>query len=530
VEVLALVKRTRGELGRVFGWDARLESSCIAVLCCLYRRARGEQWAGRGGSGRFGCSVAQLVMGLAPIMGWTGIPDRKDADALARFVERHRASVRRWLDWLALTGLVSHTPQQDEDGVWWRTIIELHPAPEIDEELLGEVVERRAGWPERERRRQARGRRRNLTAILRRARLTRVERRARGVQRRHRLTECAQRQHVREAVAESLERAAKTHLGHPFGVSTTSRTSPDKLLQDETSRRGLTRATTQFSKPTSTPPTSTTITEENQPERGEKVRWTVYDKVMAIRFSRTDKEWEPFINSLSTRLTKLLEWPQEQLCPRRRLIEAWATAAHGPVMAAAGARRLALWREHAEHHGPRLDRALARYGRCATVRPPGWPVGPVAAFVRFLAEHTPRQDGPEHGMAYDVQRFNELTKQMSAYAHYKRAEHLELAARRARRRQRLQEVAAMVNERLRFRIPDAGADALLRRASELLESDHPAHQAAGGAMCAQAMRDRQLAERDRRLLAGEHPGSTDRRYGAACAYAKRWGLKLPPGS
>ena len=32
--------------------------------------------------------------------------------------------------------------------------------------------------------------------------------------------------------------------------------------------------------------------------------------------------------------------------------------------------------------------------------------------------HTPRQDGPEHGMAYDVQRFNELTKQMSAYAHY----------------------------------------------------------------------------------------------------------------
>ena len=49
-------------------------------------------------------------------------------------------------------------PQQDEEGVWWRTIIELHPAPEIERELLEAAVDRRAGWPERERRRRARGR------------------------------------------------------------------------------------------------------------------------------------------------------------------------------------------------------------------------------------------------------------------------------------------------------------------------------------------------------------------------------------
>src|SRR5213080_3532382 len=68
--------------------------------------------------------------------------------------------------------------------------------------------------------------------------------------------------------------------------------------------------------------------------------------------------------------------------------------------------------------------------------PAGFPAAAAAAFAHFLACHMPRQDGPEHGMAYDVQRFNELTKQMSAYAHYARDGHLQLAAARARRRAR----------------------------------------------------------------------------------------------
>ena len=58
-----------------------------------------------------------------------------------------------------LAGLVSHTPQQDEEGFWWRTIIELHAVPQLPAELLQEAVDRRAGWPARERRRDARGRR-----------------------------------------------------------------------------------------------------------------------------------------------------------------------------------------------------------------------------------------------------------------------------------------------------------------------------------------------------------------------------------
>ncbi len=40
----------------------------------LWRRGRGERWAGCQGSARYGCSLAQLVMGLAPIMGWRNIP------------------------------------------------------------------------------------------------------------------------------------------------------------------------------------------------------------------------------------------------------------------------------------------------------------------------------------------------------------------------------------------------------------------------------------------------------------------------
>ena len=224
VEVLAAVKHARGRAGRLHEWDARLEASAIAVLAYLWRRGRGEKWAGCKGSARYGCSLAQLVIGLAPIMGWRGIPDRGDEQAVARFVKRHRKSVQRWLDWLALAGLVSHTPQQDEEGFWWRTIIELHPVPQLPAELLQEAVDRRTGWTVRERRRDARGRRRNLTAILRRARLSKTQRRSRAVTRRRELARHAERQRVRAKVADSLALAAKTHVTHPFGASTTSRT------------------------------------------------------------------------------------------------------------------------------------------------------------------------------------------------------------------------------------------------------------------------------------------------------------------
>jgi hypothetical protein len=531
VEILAVVKHARSRAGRLHEWDARLETSAIAVLAYLWRRGRGEKWAGCNGSARFGCSLAQLVIGLAPIMGWRGIPERGDEQAVARFVKRHRKSVQRWLDWLELAGLVSHTPQQDEEGFWWRTIIELHPVPQLPVELLHEAIERRAGWPARERRRAGRGRCRNLTAILRRARLSKAQRRSRGITRRRELACHAERQRVRAQVVDRLADAAKTHVTHPFGASTTSRSSLEEISQAETFNRGLTGARARFSEIVTALQTSTTGSEKNRPGTGEELRWAVYNEVKAKRFERTDQEWAPCLRSPTRRLEQLLVWPERTPLPRWRLIEAWTVAAHGSYMAVAGGFRLAFWSEHAAHHGPRLDRALARYARYADARPAGFPAAAVAAFARFLAEHTPRQNGPEHGMAYDVQRFNELTKQMSAYAHYTRNGHLQLAAARARRRERARQLAEQLNGRLRlrFRTGDDDPAGRLRVASELLDSPHPAHQDAGRQAYADAKRTERLAERDQRLRTGQHPGNADGRYRAACTYAERWRLEMPPG-
>ena len=73
----------------------------------------------------------------------------------------------------------------------------------------------------------------------------------------------------------------------------------------------------------------------------------------------------------------------------------------------------------------------------------------------------------------------------------------------------------------------ASDGARLRVASELLDSDYPAHKAAGAKLYAAAMHEQRLTERDQRLLAGEHPGNADGRYQTACAYANRWGLPTP---
>jgi len=512
-------------------WDARLETSAIAVLSYLWRRGRGERWAGCQGSARYGCSLAQLVMGLAPIMGWRNIPKPREHAARARFVKAHRKSVQRWLDWLQLAGLITHTPQQDEEGFWWRTIIELHAVPELPSELLAEAVARRTGWTAQERRRGARGRRRDLTVILRRARLTRAQRRARATQRRRQLKEHAERVRVRALAAESLAAGSRTHLTHPFGASPTVRTSLEDNSHCETAHRRHPRALAPVSAFAATAPTSTTGSEDEKPADGEDLRWVVYHQVMGERFARPDEQWAPLLDSAVDRVKQLSSWPENVSAPPRwRLIEAWTVTAHGPYMSVAGGFRLAFWSEDAAHHGPRLQRAMARYERFSDARPPDWPTGAIAAFATFLATATRPQEGPEHGMAYDVARFNELTKRMSAYAHYLQEGHLQRAQARAARRQRARALAEQINQRLRFcfRTAESSPGARLRTVGELLDSDYPAHQAAGRALYATASQQQRLADRDRRLLAGQHPGLSDQRYLSACRHAERWGLPAPP--
>ena len=535
VEVLAAIKHARAHEKRAYEWDARVESSAIALVAYLWRRGIGEKWAGRNGSGRYACSIAQLVIGLAGIMGWRDVPDRGDHVKRARFVRAHRKSVQEWLDWVALAGLVSHTPQRDEDGFWWRTIIELHPTPQLDPELLSAAVDRRQGWWAREHTRELKGRQRpagararNLTAILRRARLNRAERRARSAARRRLLREHNARQAVRAAVCEGIADAAKTNRTQPYGPETRSQGTTNVSSKDSPLNRRIPCAQPREIRSDTGDETTKAAGKGERVADREEDRWAVYREVLANRYAPDQANLEARLANGERRLAQLADWPAARPCPRWRLIEAWTVAAYGPQMAAADGFRLAFWSEQREHHGPRLERALARYERYADARQPGWPAAPIAALARFLAEQVERQaDGPAHGMAYDVARFNELTKQMSAYHHYQRAEHLAHAAKRARRRQRVRELAEQVNQRLGFRLASDAPAARVRTARDLLDSTHPAHQDAGRALYAAEQREQRLQERAERLLAGRHPGLADGRYLAACRHAERCGLPAP---
>ena len=142
VEALAAVAQARAGADRVFAWDARLEASLIAVLTYLWRRGRGEKWAGPRGLGALRLLAVAAGHGPGADHGLARHPPaqpRPDVghrlrrhrydQQVARFVRRHRKSVQRWLAWLQRAGLITHTPQQDEEGFWWRTVIELHPVP-----------------------------------------------------------------------------------------------------------------------------------------------------------------------------------------------------------------------------------------------------------------------------------------------------------------------------------------------------------------------------------------------------------------
>jgi hypothetical protein len=94
-----------------------LETPAYAVERDLFRLGHAQR------SARFATSIGQLVAGLAPAMGWGSVP--RDAPGRARFVRAHRRSVQRWLDDLQAAGLVAHEPEQDSDGLWWRTQIVL---------------------------------------------------------------------------------------------------------------------------------------------------------------------------------------------------------------------------------------------------------------------------------------------------------------------------------------------------------------------------------------------------------------------
>jgi len=88
----------------------------------------------------------------------------------------------------------------------------------------------------------------------------------------------------------------------------------------------------------------------------------------------------------------------------------------------------------------------------------------------------------------------------------------------------LRQLAEQTNLRLRFRVQGASR---LQLARELLDSEHPTHQAAGRRLYTAAQRDGAWRLRDQRIAARQDPGLLDSRYRVAVRHARRWGLPEP---
>ena len=117
-----------------------METRAYAVKRYLFRLGHAQR------SARFATSVGQLVAGLAPVMGWGRVP--RDRAERARFVRAHRRSVQRWLDDLQAAGLVVHEPEQDGDGLWWRTQIVLVCASSPTAAELEAIIALYGDWGE----------------------------------------------------------------------------------------------------------------------------------------------------------------------------------------------------------------------------------------------------------------------------------------------------------------------------------------------------------------------------------------------
>ena len=211
----------------------------------------------------------------------------------------------------------------------------------------------------------------------------------------------------------------------------------------------------------------------------------------------------------------------------RGLDDRRARSAHGPRRRF----RLAFWSEQAEHHGPRLQRALDALPAVLRRAPAGVAGEPRrgARTVPVRARAPPGRPRARDGL--DIARFNELTKQMSAYAHYQRGqEHLELTAKRAARRapgtrarRATQPAAALPPRRARAR--SAAADRTA--AAGLRAPGTPGRRAHAVRQC----RNEQLRleQRDERLLAGRPPATRTAATGPPTATHSNGGCRCPPG-
>lgn len=400
--VSALLQRARRARGCVTPGDDRLETRVYAVKRYLFRLGHAAR------SARYGTSVEQLVVGLAPMMGWGDAPQM--AAERARWVRAHRKSVQRWLDDLEVAAMVDHEPERDEHGLWWRTQIVLLKAPAPLDADLATAARRARGWRGREQRRGrslARVRRRSATPSRRvRVRLARERAGA--------LHEGRRRAAVERAInRSSVQRALLTH---PFGAPPraaqleAAAKPPDGYATADSSGSSMVRSE-------STEANTSTLAAQTD--------------ACALRDAgkRRDQEQERLAlirRHAVRRIAEVESWPSGRRCPAARLREAWVAHRHGlDWVTQSGA---ALAGPVSTTTARRLRFAIALYEAYAVERPPDWPTSGPAVLLGFAAER--RADV----FAGDVARLLIVAKQMRAAALERDEQRLRRQARRALRR------------------------------------------------------------------------------------------------
>ncbi len=416
--------------------DDRVETRAYAVKRYLFRLGHAQR------SARSATSIEQLVVGLAPVIGWGAVP--RERSERARFVRAHRKSVQRWLDDLQVAGVVAHEPERDGQGMWWRTQIVLLGAPAASEPELRVARRRAHRWRARERaRRRTRRVAPSLGAIRARSGTPAPSTRARIAKARTAATQRARRValvEVQIAAAAQLRTVCRD-LTHPFGAPPTSApvlVAAGRLRSSATAQTGVPAA----QGPAVRQP-ATTLTAPKAGNEGIGLdSLKDFDALVARRLAAREQRYQRRNTVIgaqaSARSAEVLTWSPGHACPLGRLREAWVenrywlamvcesgTALAGPATAAVRelvARAIALYETHAEQ------------------RPAGWPASGAGALC-VLA----RQQRAER-FAGDVARLLGLAKGMRALAR----EHDPQRVKRARLRvQRRQSASA---QRFQFRL------------------------------------------------------------------------------
>lgn len=475
LELVALLAGARRSRGCQTAGDDRLETRAYAVKRYLWRRAR-RAGPADAPTGRYACSVSQLAVGLAPLLGWPPAPE--DLELRAAWLAARRRSLKRWLDDLQAAGILSYEAEKDNRGQWWRTIITLHAAPAASVEDLRVTRRRQKGWKARERHRRATPRTRPALGAIRNRSATPspATRRRAAIARRAGEHERRRVAEVDRVLGEPRDRRGDCSNDSPtrYAAPPTSAQHPSSTQTQKKGPPLADRAGERAREPVA-PPERRNASEKGSQEKERAVSRDELERLIlkriAVREASSQERWALIASHVERRARELAVWSPGRSCPAGRLREAWSAYRHGLAVTvdvgASGAGAPALGLER------RAARAIALYEAFSTERPPGWPASGAAALTLLAAGRRAAT------LAGDAARLQRLATGMRAAAHADDPDRLAAARRRAARR-----------AHPRGRIDYRGA-----------APEHP-----WLSLGAETNRRR---ERDQRLLAGQHPLDTD---------------------